>query len=352
MSIRDRMSDVLSQVAAAAALIVVVIALSIASPYFLTTNNLFNVGVQIAVIAIIAVGQTMVILTAGIDLSVGSVAGLAGVVGTMAMSSWGMPIVLGIVIAVLVGALAGAANGLLITQMKLPPFIATLGMMGVARGLTFIVSGSVAIYGLSAAFRNVGEGQIGPIPLPVLYLVVIAVLGHLTLSRTRLGRYAYAIGSNEDAARLSGISTTRVLIAVYVICAALAGFGGMIAASRVHSGQPNYGIGLELDVIAACVIGGASLFGGQGTIGGTIIGALLMGVIRNGAVLLNITQYYQMVVIGVIIWLAVWWDQLRRSRMAAASERAGGRDDEDQDRSNGRFGRDREHSAAGEQLRS
>ena len=287
MNIRARMNDVLSQVAAAAALIVVVIALSIASPYFLTTNNLFNVCVQIAVIAIIAVGQTMVIITAGIDLSVGSVAGLSGVMGTMAMSSWGMPIVVGILVGVLIGALAGAVNGLLITQAKLPPFIATLGMMGVARGLTFIVSGSVAIYGLSGAFRNVGEGQIGPIPLPLLYMIVIGVLGHLTLSRTRLGRYAYAIGSNPDAARLSGISTTRVLIGVYVICAALAGFGGMIAASRVHSGQPNYGIGLELDVIAACVIGGASLFGGQGTIGGTIIGALLMGVIRNGAVLLE-----------------------------------------------------------------
>ena len=352
MNIRARMNDVLSQVAAAAALIVVVIALSIASPYFLTTNNLFNVCVQIAVIAIIAVGQTMVIITAGIDLSVGSVAGLSGVMGTMAMSSWGMQILVGILVGVLIGALAGAVNGLLITQAKLPPFIATLGMMGVARGLTFIVSGSVAIYGLSGAFRNVGEGQIGPIPLPLLYMIVIGVLGHLTLSRTRLGRYAYAIGSNEDAARLSGISTTRVLIGVYVICAALAGFGGMIAASRVHSGQPNYGIGLELDVIAACVIGGASLFGGQGTIGGTIIGALLMGVIRNGAVLLNITQYYQMVVIGVIIWIAVWWDQLRRSRMAAASERSGGRDDEEQAPSSGRFDRDRERSAAGEQLRS
>jgi ribose transport system permease protein len=352
LSIRNRLSDVLSQVAAAGALIVVVIALSIASPYFLTSNNLFNVCVQIAVVAIIAVGQTMVILTAGIDLSVGSVAGLSGVMGTMAMSSWGFPMVLGILVGVLVGALAGVVNGLLITQMKLPPFIATLGMMGVARGLTFIVSGAVAIYGLSGGFRNVGEGQIGPVPLPLLYLIVIAVLGHLTLSRTRLGRYAYAIGSNQDAARLSGISTTRVLIGVYVISAALAGFGGMIAASRVHSGQPNYGIGLELDVIAACVIGGASLFGGQGTIGGTLIGAFLMGVIRNGAVLLNITQYYQMVVIGVIIWLAVWWDQVRRARMVAASERAGGRDDDDEAPSQGRFDRGGDRSADTEQLRS
>ena len=326
--IRERMNDVLSQLAAAGALIVVFIALSIASPYFLTSNNLFNVCVQIAVVAIIAVGQTMVILTAGIDLSVGSVAGLSGVLGTMAMSEWGMPMVLGIVVGMLVGALAGLVNGLLITRMSLPPFIATLGMMGVARGLTFIVSGAVAIYGLSGSFRDVGEGQIGPIPLPLIYLVVVAALGHLVLSRMRLGRYAYAIGSNKDAARLSGIPINRVLVGVYVISAALAGFGGIIAASRVHSGQPNYGVGLELDVIAACVIGGASLFGGQGTIGGTLIGAFLMGIIRNGAVLLNITQYYQQVIIGVIIWLAVWWDQVRRKRIAVATEQSGRGDDD------------------------
>ena len=145
------------------------------------------------------------------------------------------------------------------------------------------------------------------------------------LSRTKLGRYAYAIGSNKEAARLSGIPLNRYMIAVYVICAALAGFGGMIAASRVHSGQPNYGVGLELDVIAACVIGGTSLFGGVGTIGGTLIGAFLMGVIRDGAVLLNITQYYQQVIIGVIIWLAVWWDQVRRRRLAASTEQKHGR---------------------------
>jgi ribose transport system permease protein len=337
--VRDRLNEIVSQLAAAAGLIVVFVALSFASPYFLTSNNLFNVCVQIAVVAILAVGQTMVILTAGIDLSVGSVAGLSGVVGSMAMSNWGLPMTLGIVVGILVGAVAGTGNGLLVTRAGLPPFIATLGMMGVARGLTFIVSGAVAIYGLPGSFRKVGEGQIGPVPLPLLYLVVIAVLGHLVLSRTRLGRYTYAIGSNKDAARLSGIPINKVLVSVYVISGALAGFGGMIAASRVHSGQPNYGIGLELDVIAACVIGGASLFGGQGTIGGTLIGAFLMGVIRDGAVLLNITQYYQQVVIGVIIWVAVYWDQVRRRRLAATAEkpRRGG----DDAKGSGRFDRAR-----------
>jgi len=190
-SVRERLNDVVSQAAAAGALIVVFIALTIATPSFLTANNLFNVGVQVSVVAIIAVGQTLVILTAGIDLSVGSVAGLSGVAGSMAIVQSGMPIVLGILIGILVGAAVGVINGVLITRMGLPPFIATLGMLGVARGLTFIVSNEVAVYGLPDSFRTVGEGQIGPIPLPVVYLVVIAVVGFLVLSRTKLGRYAY-----------------------------------------------------------------------------------------------------------------------------------------------------------------
>jgi ribose transport system permease protein len=323
--LRDRLNDVVSQLAAAAGLIIVFVALSIASPYFLTSNNLFNIGVQVSIVAIVAVGQTLVILTAGIDLSVGSVAGLGGILGTMAIANAGFPIIPGIIIGLLAGAAIGVVNGLLITQMRLPPFIATLGMLGVARGLTFIVGGENAVYGLPANFRLFGEGQIGPIPMPILYLIVIGVAGYVILSRTKLGRYAYAIGSNEEAARISGIPINRYKLAVYVISGALAGFGGMIAASLVHSGQPNYGVGLELNAIAACVIGGASLFGGVGTIGGTLIGALLMAVITNGAVLLNITQYYQQVIIGVIIWLAVWWDQVRRRRLAAATEQAHGR---------------------------
>jgi ribose transport system permease protein len=323
--VRDRLSDVVSQLAAAAMLIVIFVALSIASPYFLTSNNLFNIGIQVSIVAIVAVGQTLVILTAGIDLSVGSVAGFSGVLGTMAIANAGLPIIPGIIIGVLVGAAVGLVNGLLVTQMRLPPFIATLGMLGVARGLTFIVGGENAVYGLPKDFRLFGEGQIGPFPMPLLYLIVIAVAAYLILSRTKLGRYAYAIGSNEQAARLSGIPINRYKLAVYMISAALAGFGGMIAASLVHSGQPNYGIGLELNAIAACVIGGASLFGGVGTIGGTLIGAFLMTVITNGAVLLNLTQYYQQVIIGVIIWLAVWWDQVRRRRLAAATEQQHGR---------------------------
>ncbi len=310
--VRYQFSDVVSQFAAAGALIVIAIYLSFASPVFLTLDNLFNIVSQTAVTAIIALGMTFVIITAGIDLSVGSVAALAGVLGVQMMVNLGISWPLAVIGGTLIGGVAGLANGLLITQTRLAPFIATLGMMSVARGLVNIITGAVAVFGVPDSFRLLGQGLIDGIPIPLITLVVLAIVAHLILSRTRLGRYAYAIGSNKEAARLSGIRVGAYLIAVYVLQGLLAGFGGMIAMSRVASGQPNFGDGLELDVIAATVIGGASLFGGQGTILGTLIGAFLIAVIRNGAVLLNIDIFTQSVIIGVIIWLSVIWDQFRR----------------------------------------
>ncbi len=318
--LRERLSDAISQLAAAGALIVVFVFLSFASPQFLSSNNLFNLIVQASVTTVIAVGMTLVIITAGIDLSVSSVAALAGVVGVMSMESLSLSTPLAILVGVLIGAAAGLVNGLLVSVANLNPFIATLGMLSVARGLVQVVSNAQAVFASDPLFRLFGQGAIGPIPIPVITLVVVAIAGYIVLSRTRLGRYSYAIGSNREAARLSGIPIRRYLALVYVISGALAGLGGMIAASRVFSGQPNYGIGLELDVIATVVIGGASLFGGQGTIVGTLIGAFLIALIRNGSVLLDINLFYQQIIIGVIIWLAVYWDQFRRSRIAAASE--------------------------------
>jgi ribose transport system permease protein len=319
-ALRERLSEFISQLAAAGALIVVFVFLSFASPVFLSADNLFNIGSQTAVVAVIAIGMTLVIITAGIDLSVGSVAALSGVIGVMMMSQAGLPVPLAILGGTLVGATCGLVNGLLVSVAGLNPFIATLGMLTVARGLTFIFTNAVAVFGAPNSFRLLGQGVIGPIPISILMIVLVAVAGYIVLSRTRLGRYAYAMGSNLEAARLSGIPIKRYLTSVYVISGALAGFGGMIAASRVNSGQPNFGIGLELDVIAAAVIGGASLFGGQGTVVGTLIGAFLVALIRNGSVLLDINTFYQQVIIGVVIWLAVIWDQYRRRRLAAASE--------------------------------
>ena len=319
-ALRERLSGIVSQLAAAGALIVVFIFLSIASPVFLSADNLFNIGSQTAVTAVIAIGMTLVIITAGIDLSVGSVAALSGVLGVMMMANAGLPVPLAILGGTLVGAVCGLVNGLLVSVGGLNPFIATLGMLTVARGLTFIFTNAVAVFGAPNSFRLLGQGVLGPVPIPVLMIMLVAVAGYIVLSRTRLGRYAYAMGSNLEAARLSGIPIRRYLTSVYVISGALAGFGGMIAASRVNSGQPNFGIGLELDVIAAAVIGGASLFGGQGSVVGTLIGAFLVALIRNGSVLLDINTFYQQVIIGVVIWLAVLWDQYRRRRLTAASE--------------------------------
>jgi ribose transport system permease protein len=320
-ALRDRLSDFVSQLAAAGALIVVFAFLSVASPDFLTADNLFNIGSQTAVVAVIAVGMTLVIITAGIDLSVGSVAALAGVVGALLMSSVGLSMPVAVLGGTLVGAACGLTNGFLVSVAGLNPFIATLGMLSVARGVVYIATDAQSVFGLPDSFRLLGQGVVaGGVPISVVIIIAVAVLGYVVLTRTKLGRYAYAMGSNLEAARLSGIPIRRYLTGVYVISGALAGFGGMIAASRVASGQPNYGIGLELDVIAAAVIGGASLFGGQGTVVGTLIGAFLIALIRNGAVLLNVNTFYQQVIIGVIIWIAVFWDQYRRRRLAAAAE--------------------------------
>jgi ribose transport system permease protein len=311
---RDRVRSAVSQLAAAGAVIVLFGYLSLASNAFLSATNLINIGVQSAVVAIIAIGMTLVIITAGIDLSVGSVAALSGVLGALLVVTYGVAVPLAVVGGAAIGALAGLVNGVLVTQAGMAPFIATLGMLSVARGLVYIVTGSVAVSGAPPEFKLLGQGRLGPLPIPILALVIVALAGHFVLTRTKLGRYAYAMGSNVEAARLSGIPVKRYLSIVYIISGTLAGLAGMIAASRVNSGQPNFGIGLELDVIAATVIGGASLFGGEGTVIGTLLGALLIALIRNGSVLLDINTFYQQVIIGVIIWIAVFWDQYRRRR--------------------------------------
>ena len=317
-TLRERLSGVISQLAAAGALIVVFVFLSIASPVFLSADNLYNIGVQTSYTAVIAIGITLVIITAGIDLSVGSVAALSGVVGVVLMAKAGVPVVLAILGGILVGAACGLVNGLLVSVAGLNPFIATLGMLSVARGMVYIPTNAKSVFGVPDSFRLLGQGVIGSIPIPIIVVAVIAVAGYVVLARTKLGRYAYAMGSNREAARLSGIPIRRYLTVVYVISGALAGFGGMIASSQVASGQPNFGIGLELDAIAAAVIGGASLFGGQGTVVGTLIGAFLIALIRNGSVLLDVNIYYQQVIIGVVIWVAVLWDQYRRRRLAVS----------------------------------
>jgi ribose transport system permease protein len=288
--------------------------LSLLSPYFLSMDNLFAIGLQMAVVAIMAIGQMMVIISAGIDLSVGSVMALAGI-GTTLVLSMGVGLFPAILVGLFIGLVCGAFSGSLIAYGHIPPFIATLGMMGIARGAALLITGGKPIFKLPEHFSILGGGRIMEfIPLPVIFTLILAVIGHFILTRFRFGRYIYAIGSNETAARLSGVSVPVNLIKIYALNGLLCGFAGIILASRLTTGQPTAGTGYELDVIAACVIGGASLSGGEGTILGAMIGALIMGMLRNGCNLLDISAFWQQIAIGAIIIIAVFSDQYRKHK--------------------------------------
>jgi ribose transport system permease protein len=286
--------------------------LSFLSPYFLTFDNLINVFRQSSVNALLALGQLLVIITAGIDLSVGSILGLSCVLVAMMLKA-GVPWPMAIALAIAIGALLGLSNGLLLTKLRLPhPFIPTLGMMNVARGLAFVISGGFPISELPEGFRFLGSGTIAYIPVPVILVVAVYALFHVFLTRTTLGRDVYAIGGNKQAAIFSGIPVDRRLTMVYALSGGLAAFGAVVLAGRLNSGFPLAGDGAELDAIAAVIIGGASFFGGVGTVWGTLIGALIMGVLRNGLTLLNVSPNWQKVVIGIVIVAAVWIDVLRQ----------------------------------------
>jgi ribose transport system permease protein len=314
--VRGHATAALSQVATAGAVLLLGVVLAFTAPNFLTRENLFNIGVQTSITAVLAIGLTFVIITAGIDLSVAASAGLAGVIGAKLIAGAGAPALIGVLGGVGVGGLVGLANGVLVAWLGLPPFIATLGMMSAVQGIVLVVSNALPIV-LPNSFGWLGSGTAAGLPVPALFVLGIAVVAHLVLTRSKPGRYFTALGSNPEAARLAGISSRRYLPAVYVICGLCAGFGGMLSTSQTVSGQPNFDPNLALNAIAAAVIGGASLFGGEGTIFGSLLGALLIGVVDNGAVLLNVNPYWQDVILGVLIWLAVLFDQARRRRLAA-----------------------------------
>ena len=287
------------------------------SPYFFTPDNLLNVSLQASITAIIAAGMTFVILTGGIDLSVGSLVAFAGIVATTLLKT-SLPPVAGFIAAILaglaVGSLSGAFAGFCITRFNIAPFIVTLATMTIWRGAAFVWTDGRPVWELPAAFAFLGTGRLLAVPVPTIIMVLTFIASHITLTRTRFGRYVYAVGGNIEAARLAGIRTRRVLINVYVLSATLAALSGILLASRMNSGQPNAGVSYELDVIAAVVVGGTSLSGGAGSIVGTFIGAMLIAVLRNGLNLLNVNSYVQQVIVGVVILLAVMLDQIRRRR--------------------------------------
>src|SRR5918999_1564013 len=290
-------------------------AMTLASDEFLTGDNMANLARQVAIFGIIAVGQLLVILTAGIDLSVGSVLGLTGCV-TAQLLVEGMPVPLAIVVGLLVGVVLGLLNGGLVAYGKLPPFIVTLGMLGIARGLVLVLTDASTVQPLPDAFGNIANGDFLGLPnLLWMFAVVVAVTAFV-LRRTVFGRYIYAVGSNPESERLAGVPVTAVLVSVYSIAGLLAAVGGVLFASRLNAGIPTAGTGYELNAIAACVIGGASLFGAKGSAIGAAAGALIMGVLVNGGNLLNIQAFYLQIAIGVLILVAVGFDQLN-TRSAA-----------------------------------
>lgn len=310
---------------ALAGLVILVVALAIASGDFLTVTNLLNVGVQAAVTAILAFGVTFVIVTAGIDLSVGAVAALSAVVLAWTATGHGWPWPVALAVAVAVGLAAGLVNGALITYGKLPPFIATLAMLGVARGLALVISDGSPI-ALPGAVTHLGDTIGEYLPVPVIVMIAMGLLTALVLARTYSGRAMYAIGGNEEAARLSGIRVNRQKLVTYGLSGAFAAVAGIVLASRLASAQPQAANGYELDAIAAVVIGGASLSGGKGKAFGTLVGALILAVLRNGLNLLSVSAFWQQVVIGVVIALAVLLDTVRRrgTRLRPAAFLAGG----------------------------
>ena len=296
-------------------LILLCVVMSILSPYFLSVSNFFNILVATSVIGILAVGATYVISSAGLDLSLGSVMGFAGIVGALTMDTLGLPWFLGIVGCLLAGMFAGGINGWLVTRGKIPAFIVTLGMLGLARGAALVLSDGKPVYGLPEWFVYLGQGRPFGIPMPAIIFLITALVAHYILAYTRFGKYTLIIGDNETAARAMGVNVERQRLRLYMLSGLMAGIAGLIFAARVNAGDPTAGLNYELTAITAAIIGGTNLFGGRGSILGTLIGALIMGVLQNGLNLLAVQAYYQQMAIGGVLIFAVWLDQINRSRM-------------------------------------
>jgi ribose transport system permease protein len=318
MGMNDRsrtLSSVLGKFGIGMTLIVEVILFSQLSPYFFTAENILNVSLQLSITAIIAAGMTFVILTSGIDLSVGALVAFTGVIATSVLKL-SIPLLisfpLAIVVGLLIGVCSGAFAGVCVTRFSITPFIATLALMTIFRGAAYMYTDGRPIWGLPPEFSLLASGRLFGIPIPTLIMICVYAAAYVVLHWTRFGRYVYAVGGNKEAARLAGINTNRVLVSVYAICGALTSLSGILLAARVNSGQPNAGLMYELDVIAAVVVGGTSLSGGRGTIVGTLLGAVLIGVLRNGLNLLNVNSYVQQVVVGLVILVTVMMDQARK----------------------------------------
>ena len=287
--------------------------LSFISSNFLTVTNLLNVVRQIAVNGILAIGMTIVCLTGGIDLSVGSIVAFSGIIAAGMLRDTGYPIIIIVLAAIVVGAVCGLYNGYFVAYWNAAPFVVTLSMMTIARGMTYVYSDGRPISNLRTEFLTIGKGSIAGIPIPTLILVVVFILGSIMLTKLKFGRYVYAVGGNENAAMVSGINVKRIKMMVYVLSGIACGIAAIILTARVSAGLPQAGESYELDAIAATVIGGTSLSGGRGRLWGTIVGAVLLGIVNNGLDLLNVSSFYQQIVKGLIILGAILIDSKRNS---------------------------------------
>ncbi len=307
----------LNELTIVVAFVVIALALALTTPQFVTTNNVISILLASSLIGIVAVGETFVIVTGGIDLSTGSVVALAGVLSGLAVQAgWGIgPAVL---VGIGLGALCGAFNAFAVTVLNMTPFIVTLAVLAMARGLAFIVTGGNTVFGFPDAYDNIGGGNLGPLPIAALVTLAVFVVAWIVLARTVFGAEVYAVGGNREAARLAGIPVGRTLALVYIIAGALSGLGGVVLTGRLDSAQPIAAVGLELNAIAAVVIGGASLFGGKGSMLGTLLGVLIIGLINNGLTLWNVQPFWVQFIQGAVIFLAVLVDSLNQKRRARA----------------------------------
>lgn len=292
-------------------LIGLIVLMAILSPVFLSVSNLFNILLATATFGIMAIGATFVISAAGIDLSQGSVLGLSSVTGAALVVYAGLPWPFAIIGALAAGSAAGFANGMLVTRARVPAFIVTLGMLGIARGLALVISSGQGIYGLPSEILFLGQARPFGVPTPAYILVVVAIISHYLLAHTRFGHHTLALGDNEQAARATGINVRRLRLQLYTLSGFMAGLAGLVFMARVNTGDPTAGLNYELLAITAAIIGGTNLFGGRGSVLGTMIGALIMGVLQNGLNLMAVQSYYQQMAIGAVLIAAVWLDQIR-----------------------------------------